>query len=339
MIEFACPTQEEIKLLKQHYRKTPGSVSQRAHAVLLSSLGKTAFDVSRDLFAAEKTVREWVKLWHKERIASIFSRNHLNENAAKLTREQKEEIAKVLTLPPGDLGIPNEFWDVSTLRDYVAIHFGVVYESPQSYHFLFRIASFSFKLPSTFDIRRNDPAVVKRLIEVRETIKPYLNDSSWAVLCADESRLTWKAIVRRVWLPRGKPSILRVHREHRAQNFIGFLDLKSGKPYLYSISWQNQKEIIKTLKLLKKKYPGKRICLVWDNARFHKGKLIRKELEKDLSSFFLINFPPYAPDTNPQEHIWRWAKDQIANIQYHSLAQLTNVFRRTLMSRTYPYQI
>ena len=79
--------------------------------------------------------------------------------------------------------------------------------------------------------------------------------------------------------------------------------------------------------------------MVWDNAKFHKGKLIRKALENDLSSFFLINFPPYAPDTNPQEHIWKWGKDQIANHQFSTLKDFSRVFRKTIMGRKYSYQI
>ena len=340
MIDSARPTEEEIELLKQHYRKTPGgTVSQRAHAILLSAKGKTVYDIAEVLFTAEKTVREWIKLWHRQRMASIFSGNHANENASKLTREQKEEVARVLSSPPSEYGIPKEFWDVSALREYLVVHFGVVYESPQSYHFLFKISNFSFKLPSTFDIHRNDREVKKRLKEIRKLINPYLSDPSWEVVCGDESRLTWQAIIRRVWLPKGEKSILKVHRESQAQNLIGFLNLKTGKPYLFYIPWQNQKEIIKVSRMLLKKFQGKRICLIWDNAAFHRGKLIRKELKNTLSSFFLVNFPPYAPDANPQEHVWRWAKDQLANIQFSSLKDLTHTFRKIIMSRNYHYQI
>lgn len=339
MIDPACPTPEERTLLSQYYRTIPGSVSQRAHAILLSATGRSPYEIAQVLFVAEKTVREWVKYWHVKRLASLFSGNHANENAAKLTREQKEEITHVLTLPPSAYSIPKEFWDISALREYVVLHFGVVYESSRSYHFLFRASKFSFKLPATFDVRRNDEAVKKRIEEIRTMITPYLSDPSWIVLAGDESRITWQAIIRRVWLPTGKPSILKVHRESEAQSFLGFLNLKTGKPLLFPVPWQNQREVIKVLKRVLKKYSGKRICLVWDNARFHKGKLIRKALESSLSNFFLINFPPYAPDTNPQEHIWKWGKDQIANHQFSTLKDLSRVFRKTIMGRTYAYQI
>lgn len=339
MIDPAQPTAEETALLKQHYRKTSGSVSHRAHAILLSSLGKSPVDIAQVLFVEEKTAREWIKAWNMTRMASLFSRNHGNQNASKLTNAQRKEIATVLNQQPSAYGIPREFWDVSALRSYVTATFNVVYESPRSYHFLFRINNFSFKLPATFDVRRNDAAVAKRIKEIRKEIVPYLTDPYWMVLCGDETRITWEAIVRRVWFPKGEQSILKVHREHEAQNFLGFLNLKTGKPLLYPVPWQNQREIIKVLKLVLKQYPGKRICLVWDNAKFHKGKLIRKALEKTLSNYFLINFPPYAPDTNPQEHIWQWSKDQIANVQFHRLKDLSRVFRSIVMSRTYAYKI
>ncbi|MBI2595727.1 hypothetical protein HYW46_03270 [Candidatus Daviesbacteria bacterium] len=29
----------------------------------------------------------------------------------------------------------------------------------------------------------------------------------------------------------------------------------------------------------------------------------------------MINLPAYAPDHNPQEHVWKYGKDKIANTQ------------------------
>lgn len=339
MIDPVQLTQDELDLLKQHYQKGQGLVSQRAHAILLFSSGKSAFEVSLILFHTEKTIREWVKSWNKVRLASLFCKYLDNQNAAKLTEQQKKQIARVLASPPSQYGIPRAFWDVSALRDYLVASFGVVYTSPQTYHFLFRLSNFSFKKPAKFDIKRNEEQVKARLSEIRKTIIPMLSDSDWIVLVSDESRIVWEAIVRRAWLPKGKKTILKVHRETQFQNFIGFLNLKTHKSHLYAIPWQNQKQIIKILKLIQKKYPNQRICLIWDNAAYHKGKLIRQALKTTLKKFYLLNFAPYAPDTNPQEHIWKYAKDQISNTQFNSMKELIQSFKRTVMGRTYPYQI
>lgn len=339
MIDFACPTNEEVDLLKQHYQKGSGKVSQRAHAILLSSTGRNAYDISQVLFNSEKAVRSWIKLWHEIRLAAIFSQHHSNQNAAKLTREQKDEVAKALASPPSVYGIPREFWDISALKSYLTAYFDVIYESPQSYHFLFKTSHFSFKLPAKFDRHRDEVKVKEKVGEIRETIAPLMKDPTHAVLVCDESKVVWESIIRRCWLPRNRKSILKVNRENVAQNFVGFLDLKSGQPHIFPVPWQNQKEIIKVLKKLRQKYPDKKICLVWDNASFHKGKDIREALKGNLSNYFLLNFPPYAPDTNPQEHIWQWSKDQIANHQFSSLKSLSLAFRKVVMSRKYPYQI
>lgn len=340
MIDPAQPTVEEVILLRQHYLKSQNHfIRQRAHALLLNSQGYSPYQLSGILFRSEKTVREWIKDFQRTRMASLFPDYLGNENAAKLTQKQKEEAALALAQPPSDHGIPRQFWDVSALKAYLIAHFGVVYESPQSYHLLFKISNFSFKYPAKFDLHRNEEQILARVQGLREEIKPYLTDPAWVVFAADESRLTWEAIIRRCWLPKGRKSILKVERENLAANLIGFLNLKSGQPHLFNLHWQNQKEIIKVLRRLKVVYPNKRLCLIWDNAAFHKGKLIRKALKTDLQSFYLLNFPPYAPETNPQEKVWRWTKEQIANRQFSSLTALRRFFASILMSRNYPYRI
>lgn len=340
MIDTAQPTLEERNLLKQHYLKSRHRlIRERAHAFLLNSQGYSPYQLSQILFRDEKTIREWIKDFHQRRLASLFPKYFDNGNAAKLTREQKEEIAQVLSTPPADHSIPREFWDVSALKAYLIASFGVVYESPRSYHLLFQIHNFSFKYPAKFDLHRDEGLIQQRIKFLKGEIKPFLSDPAWIVLVADESRLIWEAIIRRCWLPKGQKSILKVERQNQAQNFLGFLNLKTGQPHLFNLSWQNQKEIIKSLKLLKASYAGKRICLIWDNAAFHKGKRLRQSLKTDLKQFYLLNFPPYAPETNPQERVWRWSKDQIANRQFSSLTALSRTFRRIVMSRNYPYQI
>lgn len=130
-----------------------------------------------------------------------------------------------------------------------------------------------------------------------------------------------------------------MERKRRSQSFIGFLNLKTGEDLLYRLSWQKQDTIIPVLEEIVKKYPDKRICVIWDNARFHKGKKIKAKLKTTLRSIHLISFPPYAPDHNPQEHVWKYSKDKLANNQRESLEETVQAFELIIMSRKYPYHI
>lgn len=305
--------------------------------MLLSSDGYSCYQIAGMLYRAEKTVRGWVRAFEYTRMASIFPHYTDNEHAAKLTRTQKEEIRKVLSREPSDYGIPTSFWDVSTLKKYIKAEFGVEYESDESYRLIFKLHNYSFHLPAAFDRHRDEVKVKARIEEIKKEIRPFMRDKEWIVLVSDECRIIWEAEIRRLWLPKGQKSIIKVERKRKAQSFIGFLNLKTGKELLYRLSWQKQDTIIPVLEELLQKYPDKYICIIWDNARFHKGKKIKKKLSTTLKRIHLINLPAYAPDTNPQEHVWKYGKDKIANVQCESLEEVVMKFSSIVMGRIYPY--
>jgi transposase len=335
-------TPDEIEILLQ-WRKDGSSLllRDRAHAVLLNSQGLPAYRISKLLFRTEKTVRNWLAAFKKYRLSSLLTKYRGNINASKLTPKQKQQIKKVLSQPPSDHGIPKEFWQVKDLKKYIKTEFGVVYESDRSYHFLFNLSRFSWKLPDKFDIKRDNEFVSKRIKEIKQEIKPFLNSPHWVVLASDEARLIWETQSRRAWLRTNQKTIIRVNRSKDYQSFLGSLNLKTGRCHLHSLAWQNQKEVIKALKKLKKQYSDKNICLIWDNAGWHKGKFIRQELKKgkSLCNFHLINFPPYAPDTNPQEHVWKYVRDRIAHQPTTSFKQKINNFKLAVIHRKFDYRI
>jgi len=335
-------TSEEKELLISWYRYgTSALIRHRAHTVLLNSQGLSAHKISKLLFRDYKTIRNWLVTFKKHRLSSLFSKYRGNTNASKLTPFQKEEIKEVLESPPSDYGIPKKFWQVKDLKKWIRAEFGVVYESDRSYHFLFELSRFSWKLPDKFDERRNDDLVEERLAEIREEIKPFLESDDWVVLVADETRMMWETESRRAWLKTNQKTIIKVNRSRDYQSFLGSLNLKTHKCHLHSLIWQNQDEVLKALKKIKKYYPNKKICYIWDNAAWHKGKKIKEALKKEnlLENFHLINTPPYAPDTNPVEHIWKYAKDKVAYQPATTFKQKVNNFKLAVIHRKFKYSI
>lgn len=338
MLDAVHLSEEEIFLLTQHFRKPQNAlIRERAQTILAFGQGISAYELSIVIRRSEKTIRKWIKAFHRRRIASIFPR-YRGDNAAKLTREQKNQLRTVLARPPGAYGIPSKFWDISSLKTYIKAEFGVEYESSESYRLIFLLHNFSFHLPNTFDRHRNEKEITKRIKAIKREITPYMKDDTWIILVSDECRIVWETEVRRLWLPKGQKSIIKVERRRKAQSFIGFLNLKTGQELLYKLSWQKQDTIIPVLEELVGNYPDKRICIIWDNARFHHGKKIRKKLSTTLRRVHLINLPPYAPDYNPQEHVWKYGKEKLANNQRESLEETVTAFESIVMSRNYPYR-
>lgn len=289
----------------------------------------------------ERTLIRWVKDFSLRRMASLFSGMVNNQHAGKLTREQKQEIRRVVSQPPQGYGIPTAFWNVPTLKTYVRATFGVVYESEQSYHYLLKFSGLSFKYPDTRSPRRNEQEIVRRIQEIQQEIAPLLQNDHWMVFASDETRIQLEAEIRRAWLKKGERTVVKTERSKEHQNYLGFLDQNTGHCQVFEIERGNQRESIRVLRKLVAQYPTKRVCVIWDNARCHKGKLLRTALGsgKKLASLHLINFPPYAPDHNPIEHVWQVAKKQLANRSDQLFEDIKRTFVQTISQRTFAYQI
>ena len=118
--------------------------------------------------------------------------------------------------------------------------------------------------------------------------------------------------LKNVWYFRGTQPIIEAKRKGESANFYGALNIKDGKEITVKTNKQNSQTTIKFLKKLSTTYNKKKILLIWDNASWHKSKLIRKYLTT-TNQFELFNFPPYSPEFNPQEQIWKQLRQNITH--------------------------
>ena len=68
-----------------------------------------------------------------------------------------------------------------------------------------------------------------------------------------------------------------------------------------------------------KQNPDEFKILFLDNGAFHKAK--------DLvipQNIVLLFIPPYSPELNPAEKMWRYLKDRVANVAYKTLDDLSH---------------
>lgn len=334
-------TNEERTHLVAHNNTSPVLlVRLKAQAVMASDQGLEPKSIALNVGKSSRTVSRWLHDWAQQRMASIFSGHQSNGNAAKLTADQQAQIKEILSQPPSAYGIPKEFWDVPTLKEYISAQFNVMYESPVSYYFLLRFSGLSFKYPATFDRKRDEALIVETMKTIKEDVSILLRRDDWEVFAVDEVRMDQEAIVRKAWLKKGKKTVVKVDREKQSQSYIGFLNQKTFACHLEEISGQqNSTNVLKAMKQFLKHYPDKRIAIVWDNAPFHKSKQIKEQLKKNgiMERVHLIAMPLYAPDENPIEKVWGTTKRKIANIQRETFEDTKQAFADYVSSRQFRY--
>ena len=113
----------------------------------------------------------------------------------------------------------------------------------------------------------------------------------------------------RLWSTR-KGGIKKVNTDKKRCNSFGFYALK-GNSIIANIDRGNQETMANMLTLIRKaNSKAQTIIVIWDNHKAHLTPLV-EQTAKDLQ-IVLVNLPPYSPNLNPIERIWKHIKKTIS---------------------------
>jgi len=71
---------------------------------------------------------------------------------------------------------------------------------------------------------------------------------------------------------------------------------------------------------------GRKMVLITDNAKYHHAKLHREWREEHADRFVLYFLPPYSPDLNPVERVWKLVRRIcLHNRYFHTLKEIEEV--------------
>ena len=78
------------------------------------------------------------------------------------------------------------------------------------------------------------------------------------------------------------------------------------------------------------RYPGKQIYLILDNAKIHHAKVLTPFLA-DHPELHLLFSPPYSPNLNNVERLWKWLREKVVlNTYFPDLAAIKTAIQRFL---------
>ena len=95
----------------------------------------------------------------------------------------------------------------------------------------------------------------------------------------------------------------------------------------------------KQLVKIREIYPTQKVLLLWDGPGSHKGKEVRQFVEGDGRTE-VIYFPPYAPEENPQEHVWKEGRSQVSHNRFiENIDEATDDFVNFLNTTKFAYKL
>jgi transposase len=153
----------------------------------------------------------------------------------------------------------------------------------------------------------------------------------------DEAGLYLQATTSFAWSSIGETPITRADPGRKQTHFYGALNLFSGQEIVLRSDVMNGEVTAQFLLMLLENTPDEVPMLVFlDRAPWHRGQEIAKVLQ-DNPRLELIFFPTASPELNPQEHVWKAARQAIShNHEYASLPALAGMFEDFLRKTIFP---
>jgi len=138
----------------------------------------------------------------------------------------------------------------------------------------------------------------------------------------DECSPQTTANTQRLW-SFGKPKIKKNTTKIRANTF-GFYPL-NGNSVIDFKENSKKESVCEFFELVGERNPGKNIILILDNFRSHWANITRAKAE-DLG-IKLVFLPPYSPNLNPIEYIWKSVKRGLSPLLIESVEHFKGVIK------------
>lgn len=119
-------------------------------------------------------------------------------------------------------------------------------------------------------------------------------------------------------------------------NVLGALDFVTKKVWTVTNStYITSREICEMFRVLRENYPGKRIHLALDNARYQKCALVAEAAAK--YHIGLVYIPPYSPNLNLIERLWKFVKSELRDKYYEDFSLFCSTIENIIGGTTGTY--
>ena len=147
------------------------------------------------------------------------------------------------------------------------------------------------------------------------------------VFAQDETRLGLLPVVRRRLTACGVQPVATV--THQFDNFYlyGAVEPTTGASFFLALPYLNSRAFQLWLDGFAGAFPESLNILVLDNGAGHKAKAVQWP-----SNVVPVFLPPYSPELNPIERLWRDLKDKLADVPTPTIAALSDAMCAIIQS-------
>jgi transposase len=174
--------------------------------------------------------------------------------------------------------------------------------------------NFSYKKPSLVP-GKADPKLQEAWLTEYEKLKIML-PSTETICFIDGVHPTHNVQPAYGWIKKGQQKTIPSNTGRRRINLAGAIDILSHRIHIHEDITLNAETTIIFFKKLEEAYPTMdKVHVFCDNASYYRNKEVKDYL--NTSKIQLHFLPPYSPNLNPIERLWKWMKEVVVYNTYY----------------------
>lgn len=296
-------TKEQISELRiRHRTERDGRVRDRIKAVLLYDMGWSYEQIAEALLLSDEAIKKHIKDY---------------QNAQKLKPANGGSKSKLTEVEKAELRVHIDktgYIEAREIRYYIESKYQIKYSLNGTIKLLHNLG-FVYKKPKLVP-GKLDHAKQAEFIKQYKELKAGLKESE-AIYFMDSVHPQYQGRNKYGWILKGKDKTLPSNSGWKRMHIVGAIDInklrviKEDKPKI------NGDYIIEFLQKLEQENVNKaKIYLICDNAGYHKAKKVKEYLKG--SKIELVYLPPYSPNLNPIERLWKLMHSVVTNNKHYS---------------------
>ena len=303
---------EKIRLESRHKMSRNKSECDRLKAILLSGEGWSEEMIAQALRKHKSSILRHLK----EYASTQKTTSNSGGSESFLSKEETALVVNHLS--------KTTYFNMSDIQEYIKTTFSIKYSIPGLQKWLHR-NKFSYKqlkgVPHKYSQEKQD-VFVEEYNKLKATV-----DSDEPILFMDATHPTQATKVSCGWIRTGTDKPIETTGSRTRLNIVGAIRLGHIEEAITEqYATVNGESIIDFFKLIKEQYTAdKPVHLILDGAGYHRS-LVVKEAAKDIG-IILHYLPPYSPNLNPIERLWKVMNEYARNNKYFSTAK---EFRRSI---------
>ena len=283
--------------------------------------GIPANEIAKVLKVSRASVFEWQKTYRAHGAEALRTKKTRGPKS-KLDEGQMSQLYRLIVgNDPRQLSFGLALWTRAMIQELIFRQFGIRLSVVSVGNVLGKLGM-SPQRP-LYRAYEQDP---EKVAEWKETAFPQIQarakKEGAVIFFADEASVRTNYHAGTTWAPVGKTPVVAGSGKTRSISMISAISPRGELHFQIHETGIRQEEFLEFCKVLLADV-GRPVFLIIDNSQVHRAKILKAYATESKGMLTLFFLPPYSPDLNPDEWVWKNVKhDNLGRASVKSEAEL-----------------